>query len=128
MTSSNTDYNVHVYRKICFSFSGINAISPEAAAEIAAAKSTDEAVTIEEGDSIAALVDVRGDTEYKKSRWIDFEPARLQKAAQVFLDALLNVKRLAEKSGDHEAEPFTLLDLIADEVHAALAKSKGGAI
>ncbi len=39
------------------------------------------------------------------------------------LDALLNVKRLAEKSGDHEADPFALLDLIADEARAVLAKA-----
>jgi hypothetical protein len=37
------------------------------------------------------------------------------------LDALLDIKRLAGKSGDHEADPFTLLDLIADVTRAALA-------
>jgi hypothetical protein len=81
MTSAQTIYNVHIYREICLSFSGISANSPEAAAEIAAGKSTNEAVTIEEGDNVAALVDVNGDNEYEKSRWIHFEPARLQKAA-----------------------------------------------
>lgn len=40
-----------------------------------------------------------------------------------WLDVLLNIKRLAEKSGDYEADPFALLDLIAGEVHAALAQS-----
>jgi len=38
------------------------------------------------------------------------------------LDALLNIKRLAQKSGDHEADPFALLDLISYEAQSALAK------
>jgi hypothetical protein len=40
-----------------------------------------------------------------------------------WLDALLNVKRMAEKSGDHEADPFALLDLIAYEARAAINKA-----
>ena len=39
------------------------------------------------------------------------------------LDALLNIKRLAGKSGDQEVDPFTLLDLISDEVQNVLAKT-----
>lgn len=39
------------------------------------------------------------------------------------LDTLLNIKILAQKSGDHEADPFALLDLIAGEVQSALAKA-----
>jgi hypothetical protein len=58
-----------------------------------------------------------------------FEPSRrIEMAAPALLDALLNIKRLAEKSGDHEADPFALLDLIAGEVHTALAQATGGAI
>lgn len=49
--------------------------------------------------------------------------ARLIARLPQLLDALLNVKHLAEKSGDDEAEPFTLLDLIGDEVRAVLAKT-----
>jgi hypothetical protein len=45
-----------------------------------------------------------------------------------WLDALLDIKRLAEKSGDHEADPFALLDLIADRAHSAIAKPNGGTI
>jgi hypothetical protein len=37
------------------------------------------------------------------------------------LDALLDIKRLVEKWDDHEADPFTLLELIADKVHTTLA-------
>jgi hypothetical protein len=40
-----------------------------------------------------------------------------------WLDALLDIKRLAEKSGDHEADPFALLDLIADETRAAISQA-----
>jgi precorrin-3B methylase len=36
------------------------------------------------------------------------------------LDVLLDIKRLAEKSGDHEADPFALLDLIAYKTRAAI--------
>jgi len=41
--------------------------------------------------------------------------ARLIAASPKLLDALLNIKRIAGKSGDHGACPFALLDLIADE-------------
>lgn len=44
------------------------------------------------------------------------------------LDALFRIKHLAEKSGDHETDPDTLLDLIAHEARNAIAKAKGGAI
>lgn len=40
-----------------------------------------------------------------------------------WLDALLDIKRMAGKSGDHEADPFALLDLIADRVRAAINKA-----
>jgi hypothetical protein len=36
------------------------------------------------------------------------------------LDALYDIKRLAGKSGDHEADPFALLDLIADMALTAI--------
>jgi hypothetical protein len=39
------------------------------------------------------------------------------------LDTLLDIKRLAEKSGDHEADPFALLNLIADAARAAVNKA-----
>jgi hypothetical protein len=50
------------------------------------------------------------------------------KAVPEWLDALLDVKRLAEKSGDQETDPFALLDLIADRARAAIANTNGGAI
>ena len=42
------------------------------------------------------------------------------KPVPYWLDALLDIKRLAGKSGDHEADPFALLDLIADKTRAAI--------
>jgi hypothetical protein len=52
---------------------------------------------------------------------------RLIAAAPELLDCLLDIKRLAGKSGDSEAaEPFALLDMIAWEVRAALAAMMGG--
>lgn len=38
------------------------------------------------------------------------------------LNALLDIKRLAGKSGDDESDPFTLLDLISNQVQSILAK------
>jgi len=52
--------------------------------------------------------------------------ARLIAAAPQSLDALLDIKRLAEKSGDHGADPFALLDLIADKARAAINQSIKG--
>ena len=47
--------------------------------------------------------------------------ARLIASVPVLFDALLDIKRLAGKSGDDEADPFALLDLIAERARAALA-------
>jgi hypothetical protein len=125
MTNAQTTYNVHIYREMRLYYSGIAADSPEAAARIAAEKPTDQAETVNDsdGDTLAALIDVEGDAHFAQSSAIDFEPVRLQKAAASLFDTVLNVKRLAEKSGDQEADPFALLDLIAYEVHAAIAKA-----
>ena len=49
--------------------------------------------------------------------------ARLIKESPQLLDALLDIKRMAKKSGDDEADPFTLLDLIADKTRAAIARA-----
>jgi len=118
-----TKYHVHVYREMRLYFSGITAASAEAAAQLAAKKPTYDADYVEDcdGTNIAALVDIEGDTEYTQSRVIDFQSARVIDGAPRLLDALLDIKRLAEKSGDHEADPFSLLDMIASEARAALA-------
>lgn len=41
-------------------------------------------------------------------------------AAAGMLDTLFDIKRVAEKSGDSEADPSALRDLIADEARTAL--------
>jgi hypothetical protein len=111
-------YNVHLYREMRLFFPGIVAKSIKAAARIAAGKPTSDAQTVEdcEGVNIAALVDVEGDTEYKKSRTVDFEP-------QLLLDTLLDIKRLAGKSGDQDADPFALLDMIAGKALTAIRRA-----
>ena len=43
--------------------------------------------------------------------------------AALFLDALLDIKRLAEKSGDDDTDPFALSDLIADRARTAIHPS-----
>lgn len=93
MTSAPVIYNVHIYREMRLTFPGIEAPSLEAAARLAADKPTLEAESIDdcEGDTLTALVDVVGDPEYAQSRFIDFEPARLQKAAPGMRAALQEV-------------------------------------
>jgi hypothetical protein len=52
---------------------------------------------------------------------------RLIAAVPELLDCLLDIKHLAEKSGDSEAaEPFTLLDMIAYKVRETVAGIMGG--
>jgi len=93
MTSAPTKYIVHIYREMRLTFPGIEAPSPEAAACLAADKPTHDADTIDdcEGDSLTALVDIEGDTEYVQSRFVDFEPAQLQRAAPRLRAALQEV-------------------------------------
>lgn len=43
-------------------------------------------------------------------------------------DALIDIERLASRSGDTETDPFALLDLIADRAQVAIAKAKVGRI
>jgi hypothetical protein len=45
------------------------------------------------------------------------------KPVPYWLDTLLDIKRLAEKSGDHEADPFALLDMIAYDARSAINKA-----
>ena len=51
---------------------------------------------------------------------------RLIAASTESLDALLDINRLAGKSGDAEVDPFALLDMIADRTRAAIAGAVGG--
>jgi len=70
-----TVYNVHLYREMKLRFDGIEAASPEAAANIARDGLAEDADDIEpcDGETFAALVDVVGDEDFTGSRFIDFD-------------------------------------------------------
>jgi len=73
-----TRYNVHIYREMKLRFDGIEAGSPEAAANIARDGLTEDADDIDDcdGETSAALVDIVGDEDFTQSRLIDFDPPR----------------------------------------------------
>lgn len=89
MNAPSTVYNVHIYREMRLFYPGIPANSHAEAAAIAEGRPTDAAAEIDdcEGQTLSALVDVAGDADYAQSRLIDFEPARLQRAARLLRDA-----------------------------------------
>ena len=70
-----TIYNVHIYREMKLLFDGIEADSPEAAANIARDELTEDADDIDDcdGKTLAALIDVVGDDQFKQSTLIDFD-------------------------------------------------------
>lgn len=98
-----TQYIVHLYREMRLSYAGIEADSLEAAAAIARDKPTADADDIQdcEGETLTALVDVAGDTEYEQSRIIDFEQEQQRRAAPALLAALEAILLYAELA--HEA-------------------------
>src|SRR4051794_19007677 len=85
-----TQYTVHLYREMRLSYAGIEAGTPEDAASIARDQPTDEADDIDDcdGETLAALVDVAGDEDYRQSVTVDFEGERQRKAAPALLAAL----------------------------------------
>jgi hypothetical protein len=91
-------YNVHIYREMRLVYQGIEADSPQAAAAIAREKPTGDADEIDdcEGETLSALVDVAGDTEYEQSEMIDFEGERVRKAAPALMTALESIVDYAE--------------------------------
>jgi hypothetical protein len=70
-----TRYNVHLYREMKLRFDGIEADSPEAAANVARDGLTKDADAIDDCDSetSAAVVDVVGDQDFTRSRCIHFD-------------------------------------------------------
>lgn len=84
-----TLYNVHVYREMRLRFIGIEADTPQAAADIAHGSPTKDADDIDDrdGQDLSALVDTLGDEEYEDSKTIDFEAGRLLNAAPDLLAA-----------------------------------------
>lgn len=109
-----TKYHVHLYREMRLYYPGIEAASHEEAARIASQKSVLEAEGCEDcdGEDIAALVDVEGDTEYEQSRVIDFDPARA--AAHNLLDSLekacVLLDRIRETCEYEAGLPVTFLE------------------
>jgi len=83
-------YNVHVYREMRLVFNGIEAGSPEEAAEKARDRHFDDADDWSdcEGESLSALVDLAGDEKCEQSVTIDFEAERERKAGSAMLTAL----------------------------------------
>jgi hypothetical protein len=67
-------YNVHLYHELRLYYPGIEAETPEAAANLAWSNSTESASSIEDcdGADIAALVDLQGDEDFRHSRLVDF--------------------------------------------------------
>jgi hypothetical protein len=78
-------YNVHIYREMKLRFDGIEASSPDAAANIARDGLTEDADAIDDCDgvTIASLVDVVGDEDFTRSRFIDFDQPAVEKPTVV---------------------------------------------
>lgn len=133
-------YNVHLYREMRLTYPGIEADTPEAAASIAADKPTDEADNIEDcdGENLAALVDVAGDTEYEHSITIDFEAERHRKAAARLLAALESILPYAEGeaygleehqgSAEAEIEARSAWQKVEDARTTIAAAKRGGIV
>jgi hypothetical protein len=93
-----TIYNVHIYREMRLFFPGIEAATPETAAQIAADKLTTDAEYTEDcdGENLAAMIDVVVDDDFSRTVTIDFEVERLRKAAPMLLAALEGIIFYAE--------------------------------
>jgi hypothetical protein len=103
-----TTYNVHIYREMKLLFLGVEAETPQAAAEAARTLTLNDTVyenCLEEceGPTFAALVDVQGDKEYAHTRLIEFEEERLRKAAPALLAACQMVVERWERGDLAEA-------------------------
>ena len=83
-----TKFNVHLYREMKLRFDGIEAESPQEAADLARLCTLEGADDFAEcdGEDFAALVDVVGDEEFSRSEIIDFEGKRLRKTARSLSD------------------------------------------
>jgi hypothetical protein len=133
-----TRYNVHIDRIVKLAFHGIEASSPERAANIARAGLNSDADELEDsGEDISALIDVAGDEDFSQSVTIDFEPERARTAAHGLLAALERIIPYAEnearslddlKDGpEAEAEAARAWKSI-EAAHAAVADARAAGI
>lgn len=102
------NFNVHLYREMRLYYPGITAANAEEAVRVADLKSTREAHHIEDCDAatIAALVDLEGNTDYDHSRLIDLDPK--QSAIATLLTALAGLID-AIRAGRHTDAHLPLL-------------------
>jgi hypothetical protein len=116
-----THYNVHIYREMRLFFAGIEALTPEEAAQTAAAKLTEEAEYTEDcqGENLSALIDLVGDEEFEHSVIIDFEHERLRRAAAELLAALQYALEFLEANNDGEEDITARIAAVS----AAIAKA-----
>lgn len=109
-----TKFTVHLFREMRLTYPGIEAASADAAAAIARSRTPDDAEAIEDcnGDDLAAIVDIEGDSSYERSVAFDFEAECTRKAAGSLLAALQGLlpyatgeaRRLKRHSCSLEAE------------------------
>lgn len=116
-------YNVHIYREMRLYYPGVEADTPEHAAEFASDLSTDMAAFCDDcdGQTLAALVDLDGDEEFVNSRLIDFLPSAL-----ALLDEADGLWRAAF-ADDQPVDGGDLVDWFAQwlvRVQAALAVAR----
>src|SRR5438105_477814 len=116
-------YNVNLYREMLLHRPGIEAGSPEEAAQVARDQPTDQAEKIHdcEGETLSALVDLPGDEEYRHSVNVYFEAERLRQAAPEMLRAL---QAAARYLADHldASDPSAMS--VYQQIRAAIAKGK----
>lgn len=118
-----TIYHVHIYREMRHYFPGIEADTPQAAAELAAGRQTPDAQYTEDcdGATLSALVDVPGDEEFAHSVTIDFEPERSRKAAAALHEALAWLATVAEDLDAAIDGATGEFDVERTELHTAFA-------
>ncbi len=127
-------FDVHIYREMRLRFDVIEAETHEAAAEIARNLPLKMADDVDEcdGETFYACVDVQGDDEYERSRWIDFADERLRVAAPKLLAACKTALAAMEAELETEdpqariqiewdAEPMRTLREVIAEAEGALA-------
>ena len=123
------EYIVHLYREMRLSYTGIEADTPQSAAEIASGKPTDAADNIEDcdGDNLTALVDLAGDEDYRQSVTVEFETERLRKAAPKLLAVLESLAEQTDEDCPAEHRSRHLIDAL-EQARTVIAEAKATGI